>query len=242
MISGYVHIVVPHGLHEEGLVTMLDLNESNHSSTMKIVSEKPSTDLCCTISYHPPRRVSFAEHLDIKEVPRRMDLPAGELRARWLNEEDYAGVLLEGEVTEAVLKCADKIHLVDDELLCARGLHEYETISARAESSSFIQKLVVSQHALLTHQRDYDPSLVARVYHDCAKAAVRKALEDGTQDEEDAQRYYQEFLATSDEDVLLSIVAQASLMGSNDHERFLASERKLSPASLPDNQKRARIL
>jgi hypothetical protein len=240
MIPGFVHNVVPH----DGVVTMMDLKGINHSSTMKIVCDKPSTDRFCTISYRPSlsRRVRFAEHLDIKEVPRRMDLPAGELRARWLNEEDYGAVLLEGEVTEAVLKCADKIHLVDDELLCARGLHEYETISARAESSSFIQKLVVSQYALLMNQHDSDPSLVARVYHDCAKAAVRKALEDGAQDEEDAQQYYHEFLATSDEHVLLSIVAQASLMGSNNHERFLASERKQSPASLPYNQKRARIL
>jgi hypothetical protein len=230
----------------------MNLNESSHSSIMQIDCDKPSTDLCCTISYNSrpsrSRCVRFAEDLDIKEVPRRMDLPAGELKARWLNEEDYTAVLLEAELTEAILKCADKIHFVDDELLCARGLqHEFETLSARAESTSFIQKLVVSQYALLMNKKrgsDSDPSLlVATVYHDCAKAAVRKAFEDGIQDEEDAKGYYQEFLATSDESVLLSLVAQAkaSLMGRNDHKRSLASERKASPASLSDNQKRARI-
>ena len=135
-------------------------------------------------------RVRFSNNCEITHVPGRNDLPLDELYARWFNEEDYEDVHVENQLTEAVMNCEENKHLVDDELLCARGLTDNESLEARAEKSSFVQKLVLNQFAFHSNQGKKDCKSVAKIYHDCSQPAVQRAREVAQRDQEDAMKYH----------------------------------------------------
>jgi hypothetical protein len=134
-------------------------------------------------------RVRFSEDDSVTQVPSRYDFSFEELYALWFNEEDYAEVYVENELTEAVMNCEENKHLVDDKLLCARGLVDNESLEARAESNTFVQKLILRQIAYQVNQGIADLGDVAKVYHDCSLPAVRKAQNAALRDAEDAKRY-----------------------------------------------------
>lgn len=134
-------------------------------------------------------RVRFSNQALVATIPRRCDLTDDEINARWLNQSDYAEALVEIELTEAVMTCEINKHLVDDELLCSRGLTDSESLVARAESSTFVQQLVLNQIAFQVTNGISDFGMVAKVYHDCSVPAVEKAQMIALRDADDAKRY-----------------------------------------------------
>jgi hypothetical protein len=135
-------------------------------------------------------RVRFSDDDVITRVPRREDLSPEELNAKWLSPEDYAELFTEIELTEAVMSSDIDKHLVDDELLCARGLNNMDNLVARAESNHFVQQLILQQIAhQIGQQGTWDDSLVAKVYRDCSQPAVTKAQNLAREDAQDAMNY-----------------------------------------------------
>jgi hypothetical protein len=144
---------------------------------------------CDDSSSKSSSRVRFSEEHEVAPIPSRCDLSFEELNAMWFNNEDYAELHVENEITEAVMVCEKNKHLVDDEVLCSRGLTDVDSLEARAESSGFVQKLVLNQIAFQVNQGNVDLGLVAKLYHDCAVPAVQKAQDAAQKDAEDAKRY-----------------------------------------------------
>jgi hypothetical protein len=122
-------------------------------------------------------------------VPSRCELSADEINAVWFNEEDYADVHYENDLTECAMTCETNRHMVDNELLCARGLSDSESLLARAECNDFIQKLVLNQIAFLSSQGAVDFGAVAKIYGDCCPPAVHQAQQLAQRDAADAVEY-----------------------------------------------------
>ena len=118
----------------------------------------------------------FADDHEISRVPCRKDLSPGELDEIWLSEHDYAEVYAEIELTEAVMNDHTNQHLVDDYLLCARGLKILDNLVARVESNHFVQQLILHQIAHQVSQHGtWDDYVVAKICQDCSQLAVAKA-------------------------------------------------------------------
>ena len=80
----------------------------------------------------------FADDHEISRVPCRKDLSPEELDEIWLSEHDYAEVYAEIELTEAVMNDHTNQRLVDDYLLCTRGLKSLDNlVSGSSPTISF---------------------------------------------------------------------------------------------------------
>lgn len=132
----------------------------------------------------------FSDDNEVTRVPCRSDLSPEELGEMWLSEDDYAEVFTEIELTEAVMNSETDKHLVDDDLLCARGLNNMDSLVARAESNHFVQQLILHQIAhQVSQQGSWDDCTVAKVYRDCSQPAVTKAQNLAREDAQDAMNY-----------------------------------------------------
>ena len=131
-------------------------------------------------------QVRFSDDCTIVgRVPNRRDSSEAEINARWFGKAEYAELIWESSVTLTILKCEQKRHLVDDEILCGRGLIDRTSLKIRQEERSYINNLVLFQ--LRVNQGDQDS--VAKLYHECSLPSVRRAREEALQDEEGIKLY-----------------------------------------------------
>jgi hypothetical protein len=179
-------------LHEAS--SEIDFNDSNNS-TMQVDLEACATSKQQSLleeqTKDETRGIRFAEYMQVAEIPHLKDWSSVERDARWLNKEEFNQLQVENELTELALKNEEQKYLVDDEILCARGVFDMEELQARKECNSFIQKLVLSQYAFFTQKGLSDVTImVSKVYSDCAAPAAKKAYELALQDAEDAKELF----------------------------------------------------
>jgi hypothetical protein len=150
-------------------------------------------NLSCAISKSNTavKRVRFSDESEVVVlVPNRRDLSETEIHARWFGKPEYRDLIWESSVTLAILKCEDKKHLVDDGLLCGRGLIDRDKLKTRQRERSYIKSLVLFQ--LRENKVITDQETVSRLYCECTVSTIRRAREEALQDEKDVKRYMQQ--------------------------------------------------
>jgi hypothetical protein len=173
----------------------MNLNES--SSSMQIDVDLSSSSKEETgARTQESRGVRFNEQVQIALIPAKTDFTSEEIKAAWINEEDMIGVMAEAELTQYLMKTESQKHHVDDELFCSRGVSDLESLEARTESNSFIQKLVLGLFA----QGVVDIDTIAGIYHDCAAPPLEKAQEAARRDAEDAKSYLEDMIEAQQEE------------------------------------------
>ena len=131
-------------------------------------------------------RVRFSEDCNVVgTVPNRIDISKEEMNARWFEESEYAELIWESSVTLSILSCEEKHHLVDDVLLCSRGLVDKETFKIRHEERAFIKNLVLFQ----LRAKVLDEDSVAKFYQECCLPSLKKAHRNALQDVQDVKTF-----------------------------------------------------
>jgi hypothetical protein len=208
------------------LAQAMDLNEN--SSSMQIEADLSSSSKTPSTQ---SRSVRFDEQVQIALIPATTDFTSAEIKATWLNEEDMVEVLAEAELTQFVMKTEDQKHRVDDEWLCSRGISDMESLEARAESISFIQKLVIGLFA----QGVVDFDTIAEIYHDCAAATLKEAQEAACRDAEDAMSYLEDMINPQQEEssdqLPTKTVKDRHIMS----PRGAAKRVRLNPLTMPES-------
>lgn len=120
-------------------------------------------------------------------VPNRRDASEAEILARWFRKAEYTDLIWESSVTLTMQKCEKKRHLVDDALLCCRGLLDRETLVTRQEERSLINSLVL--HQLRSDHGKVNEETIAQLYHECSLPIVERAWDDALHDADDVKRY-----------------------------------------------------
>lgn len=130
--------------------------------------------------------VRFSEDCNVVGmVPNRIDISKEEMNARWFEESEYAELIWESSVTLAILRCEEKKHLIDDVLLCSRGLLDKETFKIRHEERTFIKNLVLFQ----LRAKHLDEDSVAKFYQECCLPSLKRAHRNALQDEQDVKDF-----------------------------------------------------
>lgn len=132
------------------------------------------------VTFAPTNRV-------LGTVPNRLDCSLEEINNRWFRKDEYSNLIWESSVTLTMLKCDKKKAMVDDNLLCARGLLDTESLVKRQEERSCINKLV-----LLELKETQDVQAAAQLYHDISQTVCQRSIDQAILDEEYAQRYANE--------------------------------------------------
>ena len=182
-------------LHRQGdYDTGSILGESNSSCILVEGEMEAKGPLCeglpSAVTTGRMGRVRFSDDDRIVTIPCRSDLSLEEFHETWMSDEDYAELLDEIELTEAAMNSATEKYLVDDEILCSRGLNNLDNLVARAESNAFVQQLILHQIAhQISEEGTWDHCMVAKVYKDCSQPALLKAQNLARSDAEDAMRY-----------------------------------------------------
>ncbi|CAJ1969908.1 unnamed protein product [Cylindrotheca closterium] len=117
-------------------------------------------------------------------LPHRLDCSQEEINHRWFRKAEYAELIWESSVTLTLLKCDKKKGLVDDTLLCERGLLDTAILIERQQERSCINKLI-----LLEMKVTEDAEAVSQLYHECALTVCQRARDKAIIDEEYAKHY-----------------------------------------------------
>jgi hypothetical protein len=145
------------------------------------------------------KRVCFSEdHQVVGTVPNRRESSEEEIHTRWFRKPEYAMLIWESSVTLTMHKCEKKRHLVDDVLLCCRGLLDKETVQTRQEERYFINTLVLFQ--LRLNQGKGKEETIAQLYHKCSNPTNRRARDEALCDEKDVKHYASEAAESPPED------------------------------------------
>jgi hypothetical protein len=145
------------------------------------------------------KRVCFSKDDQVVGmVPNRKESSEEEIHARWFGKPEYTMLIWESSVTLTMHKCEKKRHLVDDVLLCFRGLLDKETMQTRQKERNFINTLVLSQ--LRLHYRKGNDQTIAQLYHKCSNPAITRAREVALCDEKDIKHYASEAAESPPED------------------------------------------
>lgn len=139
----------------------------------------------------PGKRVRFSgKNGVVGTVANRRDLTAEEMNVRWFSKPEYTDLIWESSVTLAIMKRKHRKHLIDDGLLCARGLIDKESLIMRQRERSFVNDLVHSQ--LRANRGAGQDEIIADLYRECASSALRRARKDALQDEHDSKLFSQQ--------------------------------------------------
>eukprot|EP00980_Cylindrotheca_fusiformis_P019940 scaffold7024_cov114-Cylindrotheca_fusiformis.AAC.1 len=138
-----------------------------------------------TKRHHQKRNVRFNDRDQVVgTVDRLKDLTEEEVRSAWFRREEYTDLIWECSVTLTMSKCEKKRHLVDDVLLCSRGLLDRETLKTRQEERDFVNKLLLLQFRSDNGNRQ--DGMISQLYHKCSTASTKRAREDALRDEHDS--------------------------------------------------------
>ncbi|KAL3936260.1 MAG: hypothetical protein SGBAC_008386 [Bacillariaceae sp.] len=160
--TSYIHnqILQDAKVHKVSLIEENWIQEASElQKSAKQVRFAPSSSILCTIRH----RKNFSQE---------------EITNRWFRKEEYAALIWESSVTLTMLKCDRKKALVDDTLLCERGLLDTESLIKRQEERSCINKLV-----LIEMKATHNDEAVSQLYHECAITVFQRARDAAIIDE-----------------------------------------------------------